>query len=172
MASETETLIKEEKFNIAKLSAMLEEYKALRTENVEAQKFRFMITGIGITALSAAASWGIKDNNPLILIFFIPAVCYLVWRQYFLESYRLRRQGWYLSKLENKINEYCKLDVLEWHLAYRANIATRTKVKKRFSHFPKYKYECKQLTWPRENYYEVTLLFIAILNTIFFAWNN
>ena len=105
-----------------RILAMLEEYKSLRSESIEAMRSRNSILSLGSAAIGVMFLAGaniIGVNNPslmqvsisfFIFIAAIPALSILLFFVWLGEAHRMSRVGVYLSELEKRISDEIKQD--------------------------------------------------------------
>lgn len=109
------------------IEIMLEEYKTLRQESLDAMKNRNTILSFGLAAIGALFTGSIvaykTDIHLLItnvaLIVMIPAVSYIVLAMWLGEYERSQRAGKFLVGLECRINTEASRTLLTWETRLR-----------------------------------------------------
>lgn len=88
---------------------LLEEYKTLRTESLESMKGQQSTLRVGAATVGVviAAGFNVWDKPllpDLVFLLFTPFICYLSLVIWIGEVARMMRAGYYLSKIEQKVN--------------------------------------------------------------------
>lgn len=102
------------------LLPILEEYKTLRTESLDSIKGQQSTVRTGTATLGVLIAIGFNtwDNSllsDLVFLTFIPFVSYLVLVIWIGEVARMMRVGYYISKIETKVNSITdEVDLLSW----------------------------------------------------------
>jgi hypothetical protein len=91
------------------LTPAIEEYKTLRTESLESMKgqqstLRAGTATVGVVIATGFNLWDKPILPGLIFLLFIPFICYLALVIWIGEVARMMRAGYYLTKIEQKIN--------------------------------------------------------------------
>ena len=131
------------------LNITMEEYKSLRSEcinSINAQQYTLNVGIAAISALmvSAVHLWEQVIVSQIIFLVCIPLVSYLILLVWVGEIVRMMRAGYFIAKIENKINKHLKMEnVLSWENWLRS--------------------EDYKKTHPKNiNYYAIIILFILL----------
>lgn len=94
------------------IEVALEEYRALRQESLQAMQAQQTIVNYGLLVVGALlgvafGSWTEVLPSAILLLAFVPIVCYLVLFVWLGEIARMMRVGRYLKDLENEIGSRC-----------------------------------------------------------------
>lgn len=104
----------------------LEEYKTLRQESLTSMQMQQAVLRYGLAIISALIAvavnaWGDIALSSIVLLVFLPILCYLILMIWMGEVARMMRAGKYLYGLEKKINESFGSNdgPLDWEISLR-----------------------------------------------------